>query len=298
MASNITRSVAQIEMDLKKKLHNDLFKFLVCQECEEVPKKGPIYTCDAGDHATCHKCFQTSEICKCNADIKNRSKVLEKIRITLPLACKNRKNGCNTVSTLKSLLYHEVDCQFRGIFCPVLVCTEEVPNIIFKNLEDHLTEHHKDIYNAKTSYFESAFVIRESGFTSTSQAWGPTKLVVNNAQFFRVMDKENDRFYIWIYYYGSKKEAKNYHCTIKVVGGDGEEYIYNGPPRSLDESQDQIIQEENALILGVGQVKRIIVNKKRLQCSVKISCPKDEAREEDVESGISDNENQHQPKQD
>jgi hypothetical protein len=73
------------------------------------------------------------------------------------------------------------------------------------------------------------------------------------------MVKEKDRFYIWIYYYGSKEEAKNYHCTIKVFGGGaGEEYIYNGPPRSLDESKDQIIREENDLSLGVGQVKRIV----------------------------------------
>jgi hypothetical protein len=76
-----------------------------------------------------------------------------------------------------------------------------------------------------------------------------------------------------------------------VFGGADEEYIYNGPPRSLDESLDQTIEGKNALILFVYQVKRIIVNKDKLQCSVKISCPKDEARDEDVESGISDNEN-------
>jgi hypothetical protein len=104
------------------------------------------------------------------------------------------------------------------------------------------------------------------------------------------MVKEKDHFYIWIYYYGSKEEAENYQSTIKVFGGAAEEYIYNGPPRSLDESKDQIIREGNALILCVSQVKRL-VNKDSLQCSVKMSCPKDEAKDEDVESGISDNEN-------
>jgi hypothetical protein len=72
-------------------------------------------------------------------------------------------------------------------------------------------------------------------------------------------------------------------------------YIYNGPPRSLDESINQIIRDENALILGVGQVKRLLVNE-ALQCSVKMSCPKDEAKDEDAESGVSDNEDEHQPK--
>jgi hypothetical protein len=75
-----------------------------------------------------------------------------------------------------------------------------------------------------------------------------------------------------------------------VFGGAAEEYIYNGPPRSLDESQDQIIREDNALILSNGQVKRII-SQDKLKCSIKITCPKLEAKDEDVESGISDNEN-------
>jgi hypothetical protein len=172
MASNITKSETQNDMDLKKKLRNDLYEFLVCQKCEEVPKQGPIFTCDAGDHATCNDCFQISKVCKCIAKIKNRCKVLEKIRTTLPMSCKFRKNGCNAVLTLESLLYHEVDCQFRLIFCPVLECTV---NIVFKNFEDHLTEHHKDMvmYSANTSYHERDFEISEREFTCLNPGcWG------------------------------------------------------------------------------------------------------------------------------
>jgi hypothetical protein len=199
--------------------------------------------------------------------------------------------------TLESLHYHEVDCQFRVIFCPVLTCNacSDVPKIIFKNLEDHLTEHHTDT-PTDTSYTERTFTVTEEDLASTANiCWGPqlTKLVLNNAQFFRGMAKEKDHFYIWIYYYGSKEEAENYQCTIKVYGGAGEEYNYIGPPRSLDESKDQIIREGNTLLLCVSQVKRLLVDKNCLQCSVKVSCPKDEAKDEDVESGISDNENKN-----
>jgi hypothetical protein len=186
--------------------------------------------------------------------------------------------------TLESLLYHEVECQFRGIFCPFEQCQKEVPYIVFKNLDDHLTEYHKDILSENTSYIESYF----KNFSSWSTP-SPTKLVLNNAQFFLVMAREKwpkGRFYIWVYYYGSPEEAKNYHCSIKLFG-DGEEFIYNGPPRSLDESKDQIIGEDHALSLGFCRVPC----EKTLKYSVKISCPKDEAKDEDVESGISDNEN-------
>jgi hypothetical protein len=92
------------------------------------------------------------------------------------------------------------------------------------------------------------------------------------------MSKEKRLFYIWVYYYGSPEEAKNYNCTIKVFGGDDEEYNYICHPRSLDESQDQIIRGKNALILCAAQVKRIITSE-RLQCSFKMSCPKDEAKD-------------------
>jgi TFIIF-interacting CTD phosphatase-like protein len=132
------------------------------------------------------------------------------------------------------------------------------------------------MYNANSSNLEHSFVIcdRQLAMTYAAQLqWVPAKLVLNKDQFFRVMVRSKDRFYIWIYYYGSKEDATKYRCTIKVFGAAGdEECIYNGRPRSLDESKHQIIRDENALILGLGQVKRI-VNKERMQCSVKMSCP-------------------------
>jgi hypothetical protein len=103
------------------------------------------------------------------------------------------------------------------------------------------------------------------------------------------MVNKKERFYIWIYYYGSKEEAMNYNCTIKAFGD--EEYSYNGPPSSLDESKDTIIREENALSLGAVQVKRIVdKHHGHLQCFVKITAgPKDvEVKVEEMESGISD----------
>jgi hypothetical protein len=90
---------------------------------------------------------------------------------------------------------------------------------------------------------------------------------------------------------GSKEEAKNYICTIRAYGGpDNEEFIYNGPPRSLDESVYEVTHGDCGLSISLSQAKRI-VSEEKINYSVKISCPKEEARVEDVESGISDNEN-------
>jgi hypothetical protein len=183
MATHIT--------NYKIQLHNDLYKFLVCQKCEEVPKYGPIYTCDAGDHATCTDCFQTSKVCKCKAKITNRSIISEEIRTTLPLSCKNRKNGCNIVLTLDSLLCHELNCQFRVIFCPDLNSTKDVPSIFFKNFVDHLTEHHKDINNKITSYNVQGFDVKEDYITPVRMYWSKniSKLTFKNDQFLAASTK-------------------------------------------------------------------------------------------------------------
>jgi hypothetical protein len=150
-------SLQPIKIDLKKELHNEFYNVFVCQICKEVPKQGPIYTCNTGDHATCNDCFQTSKVCKCKADIKYRNKALEKIRTSLPLSCKFRKNGCSSVLTLESLLFHEVDCEWRQIFCPVLGCSSNESDgdkILFNLLDNHLTEHHPELVN----YLNESFI--------------------------------------------------------------------------------------------------------------------------------------------
>jgi hypothetical protein len=291
MATNVTKSVSQIQMDLKKQLHNDLYEFFVCQNCETVPKEGPIYTCTSGDHATCNNCFQTSKVCKCNDKIHHPSKVLEKIRTTLPLSCQFRKNGCNTVLTLDFLVYHEVDCPWRTIFCPVLSCAlkKNGTNVIFNALDDHVTESHNEIIQVREPYLETKFNIPEKVFTWTSGSWRPTKITAyEQQQFFFIMTYVSNRFFFWVYYHGSKEETKNYYCAIKVYGND-EKFVYNGLPRSLDESRDELVQGEFALIIGGGQIKRMLSKVSVIQCSVQISCPKIDEKEEDFESGISDN---------
>jgi hypothetical protein len=282
----MAKSASQIRMDLKRELHDELYDFLVCQKCEEVKKEGSIYTCDSGDHATCNDCFQISQVCKCMASIKHRNKAWEKMRTTLPLSCKFRKNGCTSVLSLGSLAYHEVDCQCRPIFCPDLVCKNK---IMFYWLDNHLTERHAALANEVCeSFLEYCFIgLTEDFLKFTKAAWVPSKISLNGAQFFRVMVLQNERFYIWTYYYGSKEEAKNYNCTIKVYGGpDNEQFTYDSPPRSLDESRDQVIDGDCCLSVSLCQVQRLVSDGK-LNCSVKISCPKEEARDDDVESGCS-----------
>jgi hypothetical protein len=158
-------------------------------------------------------------------------------------------------------------------------------------LDNHLTEHHSDLANHLNESIISNLGITEDNLNGTrNETWKAKKISLNGAQFFREAVLTNMRLNIWVYFYGSKEEAKNYNCTIKVCGKDNEEFIYNGSPRSLDESEDEVIKGHCGLMLSLDQAKRI-VSKGKMKYSVKISCRKEDARDEDVESGISDNEN-------
>jgi hypothetical protein len=291
MASNIVKSEAQIQDDLKKKLFSDLHEFIVCIICEAVPKEGAIYNCDSCGHAICSACFSRSNRCTCNAVIKHRNKGLEKVRTVLPTSCKFRKNGCDAILKLESLIAHEVVCQWRSICCPNLTCRsnkQRGAKIIFNRLENHLTEHHTALANQLNESFidEICPGIMEECLLGPRPTtyWAATKISVNGAQFFHEMILKNKRFHIWVYYHGAKTEANNYNCHIKVYGGDNEEYCYNGPPRSLDESVEEIIAARSGLVLCTRQAKRII-SEEAMNYSVKISCLNEgveEAMEEDV----------------
>jgi hypothetical protein len=93
------------------------------------------------EHATCAACFISTKVCEVCKMATIPSPVLEQLRTSLPISCKYRKNGCQTVLTLDSLVYHEIDCEWRLIFCPDLSCNTEP--VIFNTLDQHLTENHK-----------------------------------------------------------------------------------------------------------------------------------------------------------
>jgi hypothetical protein len=284
------KSQTQIETDVKKQLHNDLYDYLVCQRCQIVPKTGAIYICSKGEHAMCADCFisrKCGKCCICFASITCLSKGLEQLRNRLPLSCKYRKNGCKTVLTMDSMLYHEPECQLRFIFCPD--CGKKV---LFQELGRHLTTLHKNIVNYKLSFFEDYFIVKEKNYSMKFASWLPTQFSLKKAQFFLKVILQNGRFYFWVYYHGSSEETKNYKCTIKVFkDGADEKYIYNATVRSLDESMETIIEDENALVIGVSQIRRLVSNE-NLKCFVKVSCPKEEeidkAKKEDVDSDLSD----------
>jgi hypothetical protein len=179
-----------------------------------VPKTGSIYVCTNGEHAICADCFILKKKCD------NPSKGLEQLRNKLPLSCKNRKNGCKTVLTLDSMLFHEAECEWRPIFCPVLFCYDK--SDIFTMHAPHLTDFESDLVDQKQSFFEKVFLLKKNkGLLQDYGCWSdPNRFSLKKGQFFFKMVLDRGLFYFWVYYCGSSEEAKNYNCTIEVFNGD------------------------------------------------------------------------------
>jgi hypothetical protein len=180
------------------------------------------------------------------------------------------------------LVDHEPECEWRPIFCPVFCC--KAKTVIFKKLGQHLTEHHtanvlrKLIDNNKETLV--SHIVKEC-YYSKNLTGNPFQLSLNNDQFFYEMTLNKGQFYFWVYYHGSPEEAKNYKATIKVYNDDGEkQFTYNATVRSLDESKETIIKDENALIITASQVRRLVPNE-LLKCSVKVNTCQCAGQEED-----------------
>jgi uncharacterized protein YegP (UPF0339 family) len=116
-----------------------------------------------------------------------------------------------------------------------------------------------------------------------STSWQAKKISLSNgAQFFHELILKNKQFITWVYYYGSKEEAKNYICTIQVTGCDNEEFIYKSHPRTLDESEEEVLNGNCVLSISRDQAKHC-VSHGDINISVQISCLKEDAMDEDVE---------------
>ena len=85
-------------------------------------------------------------------------------------------------------------------------------------------------------------------------------------------------------------EAKNYFFYAYVKNFKGENVmIYYDQVRSLVESHEEVIENGNCFIIGVKQAKKFVKeDTKQVDFSMKIRNIKDEAKDEDEESGIDD----------
>ena len=100
-------------------------------------------------------------------------------------------------------------------------------------------------------------------------------------------------FYHWIHFLGSPTEAEKYAYTLeyKDVTNSVRNMTYTGKVVSVDESRKTIQENYNCFSVAYGFFKaHFIDTDRKFKYSLKIRNLKEEAKDENVESGISDDE--------
>jgi hypothetical protein len=212
----------------------------------------------------------------CQAEYKPAlSPFVANVLTVLTPKCKFTHNGCRVFIELKELEVHEVDCDYRNINCPFSNCKSK--DVSFIGLGEHLEANHEDlkkIDEARSTDFAPWPLMYED--------WIPQKLVFRNRSFFTQVhcDAAWQSRYFWIYFHGTPDE-----------GESGKELIFKGKVYSLDETKKTVMANEDVFILSPGQAQQFKVDGK-INFEITLYSNKEEIKNEDVESGISDNDDE------
>ena len=252
---------------------------MVCQDCKEVKDK---------KKCSCNKSFIPGGHCKMTEALLK----VDKMRFK----CENLTRGCQETMNEENMIFHQTECIYRLVNCP-RGCKPEVP---FHELFDHMNEN-KDLGGDGEVVIMQFKKEKEFEFEIKRSIWKkeplsglgflPMMISIESKVFFSVLKSRGNLFYHWIHFAGSPNEAKNYSYTLEYQ--NEEQTVMNqfiGQVISIDETADSIIENGKCFGVAVKLFEAEFLNEKRLfKPLVTIRNLKQEAKDENVESGTSDN---------
>ena len=270
-------------------LNQTLIERLKCEICGSQARAGKTrwYSCP-DQHKICQDCKEDKQVQFCGSPGKiisaNFCTILEELLndASMRFKCTNSSRGCEEILGKEAMIEHETDCIYRLVVCPsrssALCCNAEVQ---YSNLIEHLKRKHgiKD--------FELNVVHKLQDVLM--------KFEFDTQEFIYAVGKNRDKeptLYFWIQMVGSKYEAKNYYYTIELHSKDDPNVrnTYSGQVLPIDESPEIIIQNSDCKSIALHCLKKQFVDDNRaLKISVSIRNMKEEAKDDNEESGISDN---------
>ena len=255
----------RIELEVKKKLLLSVKGF---------PNCGFQYDYGCGSRHTC----------------QGAGKKVTTLMDQLPVFCQYESKGCQEILMKEDMGSHENRCIFRPIHCPYLDCQTRQTKTTYFGLMDHLAQVHKNGIFKMDMKFNKKFkqtrsVLQNGQYQTTIQIDGPNKT------FFEVGTNNGQFQFHWIYFHGDPDEAKNYFYHAKIKSGESkQEMTYSGQVRSLSETKQKIMNAFDAFYIPHAKVKKFQDENSKLVIEYKIRNMKEEAKDDDEESGIDDDE--------
>ena len=141
-----------------------------------------------------------------------------------------------------------------------------------------------DLYNNCTDTY--------TNFKGSDSSFKPKKIIAEKKIFLSVRTIEDGVLYHWIHFYGSPIEARNYSYTLEYINDAKTPKVtcsFSDQVVSIDETVDSVIENGNCFAIS----RKVLANKFIQECgrfkfSVKIRNLKEEVKDDNVESGVSD----------
>ena len=273
---------------------------LVCQICKGHARPGKKHWYRCWDlHPICQDCKGKNEKCSCDGGhtITNEfCKMTEKLLSIdgMKYNCINTKNGCKEVRDENALEDHEPECIYRLVPCLCNSLTHECDceKVTFHEVIQHYEEEMENVTLFDLKVKISCDWDSEVILAGVYYYCHPRKFNLNNQTFLllRNVKIEDEVENWWVSILGSPNEAKHFSYTLKLFGPKTT-ITFEGSVAAIDESFDTLYAAGKCFATPhkafIGQ---LLDEEKKHEYSLEIRNLKEEIKDENYESGISDNE--------
>ena len=205
--------------------------------------------------------------------------------------------------------FHETECIYRLVSCPVMHRPKlQIP---FNQVVQHMQESKEIEKEVKLAFNETVKTaltgdLLDSHGNNSFRLWKPLKMEIDGKVFFigavllKISKSQksqklhlNPLYFHYVYMLGSPTEAKNFSYTFEYFGNEESKssLVYTGQVLPTDEAfcGYMIHKHFKGLAISHEHLKSQFLIDNKLNFKVTIRNLKEEAKDENVESGVSDN---------
>ena len=283
-----------------------LYDRLKCYCCHLHASAGKYrwYKCSKCSRYTCTSCKEEIDESCCGRLLPKYCELTEALLKdkTMQFKCINTsRGGCQETGGDKAMIAHEIECIYRPITCPCCFQqqTDEMP---FHELVEHID---KSEYNVKVSC-EDSNLVKVKCYIETLTINGSIddatdglhiethKIAFKDGVFILNGERypSESTFYFWIQMVGTTIEAKKYFYTVEFHGLNPDvRTTYSGQVLSVDERPFAIKEAKKFFGIDYGMFRTQFINEDRtFEVTISVKNMKEELKDDNEESGISDNE--------
>ena len=256
----------------------EIISELTCYSCKMVPdsygQRKNVYVCDNSGHSLCENCKNK---CLCGSTVtRTHSKAISALLKSLPQYCKHFLQGCRERLTKEEMKNHEKGCIYRQIVCPDFGCQLKVP---FHSLSQHVDDDKHEMVDLKMVEDSKSFLFRlkNTQHVMNLGKLGLRKIVCQSATFFVSGSFSNEVMHLWMFYYGSADEAKNYEFSATMASKTCKMNTLHGPIYPIDADYNEIWSNFYIVTVHKRFMLGIIEKYGDFTIDFKIHCLKEEA---------------------